>query len=146
MYLLWCRDFADTSVVAKVDGDIAGFVIGYRRPTEPATLFVWQVGVTEACRRQGLALAMLADLCDRLAPDLHFVEASVTPENYASARLFRSLATWLGAELGTAELFDALMFPPGCPHDREVLVRVGPFGSAWSTSDTSMDVERPVPA
>lgn len=146
MYLVWCRDFADTSLIAEVDGDIAGFVIGYRRPTEPATLFVWQIGVSEAWRRQGLALGMLAHLCKRLAPDLHFVEASVTPGNRASASLFRSLATSSGAELATAELFDTSLFPPGSPHDSEVLVRVGPFASDGTTCDITMDVERPVPA
>jgi diaminobutyrate acetyltransferase len=144
MYLLWCRDFAETSVVAEVDGAIAGFVIGYRRPTEPTTLFAWQVGVSEAWRRQGLAFAMLAEICDRLAPDLHFVEASVTPSNDASASLFRSLATSSGVELRTGELFDALLFPAECRHDREVLVRVGPFAGDGSTCDPSLDTERPV--
>lgn len=142
MYLLWCRDFADTSVVAEVDGSIAGFVAGYRRPAEPATLFAWQVGVSDAWRRQGLALAMMAELCDRLASDLQFVEASVTPSNHASASLFRALARSLGADLRTAELFDALMFPPGCPHDREVLFRIGPFAREGCASELDTDVER----
>lgn len=36
-YLLWCRDFAATSVVARgADGEPVGFVTGYLRPEAPA--------------------------------------------------------------------------------------------------------------
>src|SRR5690606_40282301 len=41
-YLLWCRDFAATSVVARRDDDVVGFVTGFRRPDEPSTLVVWR--------------------------------------------------------------------------------------------------------
>lgn len=33
-YLLWCRDFSATSVVAGADRPV-GFITGYRRPDEP---------------------------------------------------------------------------------------------------------------
>jgi L-2,4-diaminobutyric acid acetyltransferase len=128
VYLLWCRDFTDTSVIAEVDGALAGFVSGYRRPADSATLFVWQVAVGKAWRRQGLALAMLAHLRDRLAPRLRFVEASVTPSNAASEGLFQSLAASSGVGRASGELFSAVLFPAECPHDAEMLVRVGPFG------------------
>jgi len=144
MYLLWCRDFSETSVIAEVDGIKAGFVIGYRRPEAQDTLFVWQIGVGEGWRRHGLALAMLVELRDRLAPDLRFVEASVTPSNRASASLFRSLAASSGVEVGSVELFDATMFPSDCPHDTELLVRVGPFTGDETTCDLGTDVAPPV--
>lgn len=51
-YLLWCHDFADTSVVAKVDGTPVGFVIGYRKQDVG---FVWQVAVDASQRGKGLA-------------------------------------------------------------------------------------------
>ncbi|MDT7748845.1 MAG: L-2,4-diaminobutyric acid acetyltransferase, partial [Pseudonocardiales bacterium] len=41
-YLLWCRDFAETTVVARAGRRVLGFVTGYRRPEEPNTLLVWQ--------------------------------------------------------------------------------------------------------
>ena len=47
-YLLWCRDFADTSAVARDEtGEPVGFVTGYVRPERPDTLLVWQVAVDE---------------------------------------------------------------------------------------------------
>ncbi len=48
-YLLWCRDFAATSVVARDGaGEPVGFITGYVRPQQPRTLLVWQVAVDEA--------------------------------------------------------------------------------------------------
>ena len=36
-YVLWFRDFADCSLLATVNGEIVGFLTGYRRPDEPDT-------------------------------------------------------------------------------------------------------------
>src|SRR5690606_9693805 len=44
-YLLFARDFARTCRVAVVENEVVGFVLGYRRPDEPETLFVWQIAV-----------------------------------------------------------------------------------------------------
>ena len=85
-YLLWCRDFAGTSVVATVDGEPAGFVTGYRRPDDPGVLMVWQVAVDEAHRGRGLARRMLHDLVDRVGAP--YLETTITPDNDASVALF----------------------------------------------------------
>ena len=144
LYLLWCRDFADTSVIAAVDGATVGFVTGYRRPDEPATLFVWQVAVSDAWRRRGLAMAMLVHLCDLLAPGLGFVEASVTPSNEASASLFRSLATSSGVELASWELFGGLVFPPESPHDAELLFTARTTSMISNRAWVPLGAQRPV--
>ncbi|CAM5451691.1 hypothetical protein SFUMM280S_06955 [Streptomyces fumanus] len=66
-YLLWCRDFAATSAVARAEsGEAVGFVTGYVRPDRPDTLFVWQVAVDAAYRGRGLAAALLDGLAARL--------------------------------------------------------------------------------
>jgi hypothetical protein len=54
-YLLWCRDFSATSVIASLDGHPAGFVTAYRRPEQPATVMVWQMAVEAARRGAGTA-------------------------------------------------------------------------------------------
>jgi len=127
-YLVFCRDFADTSVVATVGTEPVGFVTGYRRPDEPETVFVWQVAVATDARRRGVALAMLTDVCDRLRPaGVRYVEATVTPSNEASMALFRSLARTSAAAVEESVLFGADRFPAGADHEEEVLVRIGPF-------------------
>ena len=125
-YLLWCRDHGATSVVARDgDGGVCGFVTGYLRPSAPDTLFVWQVAVADDHRGRGLAGRMLAWLADG-KPQGRFLEATVTPGNTASTRLFEAFARERGAVLRRSGLFAAEDFPePG--HEPEVLFRIGPF-------------------
>lgn len=120
-YLLWCRDFADTSVVALGDdGRPCGFVTGYLRPARPDTLFVWQIAVDAPYRGRGLARRML----DELASDREYVEATIAPGNAASTGLFESFARDHGRALTRCPLFDEELFPDG--HEPEVLFRLGP--------------------
>ncbi len=129
-YTLWCRDFADTSVVARVDGVPRGFITGYVRPAEPDTFFVWQVAVDASHRGRGLARDMLDRLGDRLAARGHrFLEATVTPGNKASTAMFESFARDRGCPLERGPLFGAEHFPGGA-HEPEALFRIGPFSAA----------------
>ncbi|MFJ9925451.1 MULTISPECIES: diaminobutyrate acetyltransferase [Streptomyces] len=128
-YLLWCRDFAGTSAVARgADGTPVGFVTGYIRPDRPRTLLVWQVAVDSAHRGHGIAAALLDGLTARLAAErgVTDVETTITPGNTASERLFTSFAERHGAPLVREVLFPAELFPDG-PHDPEVLYRIGPL-------------------
>lgn len=127
-YTLWCRDFAATSVVAHGPDGPCGFITGYVRPDAPDTLFVWQVAVDADHRGLGLARRML----DHLAAASHrFVEATVTPDNTASTRMFESFARDHHCELTRTELFPAEYFPPAGTgagsHEPEVLFRIGPL-------------------
>ncbi|MFJ6753190.1 diaminobutyrate acetyltransferase [Streptomyces sp. NPDC091266] len=128
-YLLWCRDFAATSVVARdTEGEPAAFVTGYLRPDRPETLVVWQVAVDDAHRGQGLAAALLDGLTTRTTRDLgvRHVETTITPDNAASNRLFASFAERHGVQIKREVLFDAGLFPEQ-GHEPEVLHLIGPF-------------------
>jgi L-2,4-diaminobutyric acid acetyltransferase len=130
-YLLWCRDFAATSVVARLPASgpgpaPVGFVTGYLRPGRPGTLVVWQVAVDRPHRGRGLAAAMLDDLLRRApGPGVSWVEATVTPGNLASERLFGALGRRHGAPVERTPLFGPGLFPTA--HEPEVLFRVGPL-------------------
>ncbi|MFE7978554.1 diaminobutyrate acetyltransferase [Streptomyces shenzhenensis] len=128
-YLLWCRDFAGTSAVARgADGAPVGFVTGYVRPERPRTLLVWQVAVDAAYRGHGVAAALLDGLTARLGAGhgIASVETTITPGNTASERLFTSYAARHGAPVTREVLFDSGLFPDG-PHQPEVLYRIGPL-------------------
>ncbi|WP_432053927.1 diaminobutyrate acetyltransferase [Streptomyces sp. bgisy022] len=128
-YLLWCRDFAATSAVARDgDGEPIGFITGYVRPDSPHTLLVWQVAVDRAHRGRGLAAALLDGLASRVVAErgVTTVETTITPGNTASERLFTAFAERHGAPLEREVLFEAGQFPDG-PHDPEVLYRIGPL-------------------
>jgi L-2,4-diaminobutyric acid acetyltransferase len=128
-YLLWCRDFAATSAVARDDGGAPiAFVTGYVRPERPEALVVWQVAVDASHRGRGLAGALLDEVTGRTAKELGVtaVETTVTPDNTASDRLFTAYAARHGAALEREVLFDGVLFPDGV-HQPEVLYRIGPL-------------------
>jgi L-2,4-diaminobutyric acid acetyltransferase len=128
-YLLWCRDFAATSAVARAaSGEAVGFVTGYVRPDRPGTLLIWQVAVDEAYRGRGLAATLLDGLVARTVTEqaLTTLETTISPDNLPSQRLFTSFAERHGAALERETLFDAGLFPDG-PHEPEVLYRIGPL-------------------
>ncbi|MCP3961998.1 MAG: diaminobutyrate acetyltransferase [bacterium] len=131
-YLLVCSHHAATSIVAERAGRVVGFVSAYRLPRNPEALFVWQVGIDERHRRGGLATGMLVALLERpTVAGVRFVEATVTPSNGASWRLFHSLARRLGARLEVAEGFRRRHFPGG-GHEPEELLRIGPIQGTGS--------------
>jgi L-2,4-diaminobutyric acid acetyltransferase len=125
-YLLWCHDFADTSVVARAEGNVVGFITGYLRPTAPETLMVWQVAVATSHRGKGLAARLLDGLLDRVLPlGVRYLETTVTQDNEASNRMFRSLAARRSAAVDRSALFESGDFPDG--HDTEFRYRIGPL-------------------
>jgi L-2,4-diaminobutyric acid acetyltransferase len=126
-YLLLCSDFADAGIVAARENEVLGFVVGYRPPPRPETLFVWQVAVAAAHRGEGLAGRMLdAILARHLAASGRYVEATVTPSNRASAALFTSFAQRHEAPLVETPAFARELFPDG-DHEDETRLRMGPF-------------------
>ncbi|MFH9616742.1 diaminobutyrate acetyltransferase [Streptomyces pratensis] len=127
-YLLWCRDFAATSVVARDEqGTAIAFATGYIRPELPGTLVIWQIAVDEGRRGRGLAGAMLDHLTARLQSRgvLQCLETTIGAENEASHRLFLSFAERHGAPVERELLFPARLFPDA--HESEHLYRIGPL-------------------
>lgn len=151
-YLLWCRDFSATSLVARdTSGAPVAFVTGYVRPDRPSALVVWQIAVDRTHRGQGLAGVLLDALTAKVIGDraIKEIETTVTPDNTASDRLFTSYAERHGAQLEREILFEGTHFPqepqppvstsalrdsaaPGKAvqaHQPEVLYRIGPLSA-----------------
>lgn len=129
-YLLWCREFAGTSAVARVDGTVSGFVTGFLRPQAPDTVMVWQVAVDVAHRGRNLASRMLHAVVDRLSPQgVRWLHTTISPSNHASIRLFSALARDRGTGIERRDLFapgDFSSQEPG-DHEAEDLYVIGPF-------------------
>jgi diaminobutyrate acetyltransferase len=125
-YLLWTRDFAGTSAVARSGGDVVGFVTGYLRPEAPDTVVVWQVAVDASHRGGGVAGRLLDHVLHRVVrTGVRYLETTITAANAASIRLFSTLAERWGAEVRRGPLFAAELFPDG--HEAEYLYRIGPL-------------------
>jgi L-2,4-diaminobutyric acid acetyltransferase len=130
LYLLLCRNFADSCAVAERDGKLVGFVTGFRSIEHPDVWFLWQIGVDPSARGQGLAGRLAHFVLDNLVPQgVRFLETTVTASNEASRALFAGIARRLNTELHESELFTTELFP-GTDHEAEPLLRIGPFDSA----------------
>lgn len=129
-YLTLSNQFSDTCIVAKSGNQVVGFIAGFRPPAAPDTLFVWQITVAHSHRRRGLAQDMLRALMARLSNNgVRYLEATVTPSNLASQRMFRAFAEAHGAPCDESPLYAADLFPAG-DHEEERLLRMGPFERA----------------
>jgi diaminobutyrate-2-oxoglutarate transaminase len=136
-YIILAEHFTDTCIVAERDDKVVGFVTAYIPPKQPDTLFVWQVGVAEEERGNGLASSMLEELLQRPAcAGVNYLEATVTPSNAPSSALFRAFARSLGTVCTVQEGFHEDLFP-GDEHEPELLFRIGPFKTF---EDQDMDI------
>jgi L-2,4-diaminobutyric acid acetyltransferase len=132
-YLLLATDFAETSIVAEVDGRLHGFITGYQPPPRPDVLFVWQVAVAPGTQRGGLAAAMLDNLVRRVRGDHGgrplTVEATVSPGNASSRAFFGAFAGRHGVPLNEVAHFTADQLDPDLAHEDEPLLRIGPIAA-----------------
>jgi L-2,4-diaminobutyric acid acetyltransferase len=125
-YLLLCSHFSPTGIVAERDGAVAGFVLGYRPPSDPSAMFVWQVGVAPTARGSGLGGRMLdAVLASPACADVRYLTATVSPDNAASLALFRGFAKRHGVPCEEGPGYPAALFP--ISHPDEDLLRIGPL-------------------
>lgn len=124
-YLLWCRDFANTSIVAKVDDTLVGFITGYLRQEAPTTLMIWQVATHEQMRGRGIAATMLNQLFDRCeqAHGVSRLETTITADNEASIKLFTRFGQNRDMTVNREPLLTSELFPDA--HDTEYLYRIG---------------------
>ncbi|WP_299199603.1 diaminobutyrate acetyltransferase [uncultured Amphritea sp.] len=124
--LLQCSHFSETSILAEHQGQVVGFISGYRKPQAPDTLFVWQVAVSPNARGCGLATKMLLNLLASEANrSVSHVETTITSDNAPSWALFTRLADQCNAPLERALIFDRVTHFND-QHDSELLVRIGP--------------------
>lgn len=124
-YYLICHDFNQTSVIAEDQGEVVGFISGYRRPNAPEVLFIWQVVVDSKQRGQGLAGRMLDWLIDQ-NPDAQALETTIGPSNAASNRLFTSLAERRSAQVEKSTFLGEEQFGAS-GHEEEVLYHISPL-------------------
>lgn len=133
-YVLLSTHFADTCVIAEREGEAVGYVAAYCPPTTPEAIFVWQIGVSEAGRGQGLGAAMLRKVTDRArALGRRYLDTTITPSNGASRGLFASFARKLGAAHEVTPFMGEALFPQG--HEAEDLIRIGPLPGTADRAD-----------
>lgn len=122
-YVLWGAEFSESSVVVEVEGRVVGFVTGFIRPSEPDTIFVWQVGVDADQRGKGLAARLLHSLMDRLADrGVVRLRTTISPDNEASQRTFGAVARDRGMTLSSEDYLSSELLGEG--HEQEDLYTI----------------------
>ena len=136
--LIQCDHFAETCVAAiRADGKLVGWISAYLLPDDPQTLFVWQVATDPARRGEGIAGRMLDTLVARLVPrGVRYLEATVTPSNEASSRMFAGVARRARATIVDPAPGGLSADVLGGGHEAEDLLRIGPFPRGSSDPTT----------
>jgi L-2,4-diaminobutyric acid acetyltransferase len=125
-------------VLAEREGRVVGWVSAYRPPSEPESLFIWQVAVAEEARGEGLAARMIALLLDRpAARGATRLITTVTAANAPSWALFESLARRWDAPIEKEVFFRSDAHFAGA-HDTEWLVRIGPLENRSANIEQEM--------
>lgn len=128
--LLQCTHFQDTCALAECDGRIVGWMSGYRPPSDPDTLFVWQVAVHPSMRGRGVAKRLIQWVLERpWNADIRNVHSTITGDNKASWALFSAIAEQYEAEMDRDPHFEEdRHFDGEAP--TEHLVQIGPLRRA----------------
>ncbi|MFC7298185.1 diaminobutyrate acetyltransferase [Herminiimonas aquatilis] len=126
-YVLLCEHHANTCVVAEFNGELAGAITAYIPPEKPDTLFIWQVAVAPNMQGQHVGSRMLDSLTERCAQSLGFrmIEATISPSNIGSQKLFASYARRHDTEINAVPYFTVADFGDG-QHEEEWLYQIGP--------------------
>lgn len=126
--VLQCYHFRQTCILAELDGEIIGYVTGYRVPEQPHIYFLWQVGVGKEGRGKGLATKMIQAIFSREScRGVTELNTTITPSNEASRKLFAGLAKKEGAQMNETVAFMSEQELGG--HEAESLFRIGPLST-----------------
>lgn len=126
-YLMWGKYYRDTSCLAVLDQKVIGFVTGFIQPETPDTIFVWQVAIDLNYRGYGLGTKLLEALLLQVKDkNIAFLEATVTPSNIPSSKLFHKIAKNHGTNCTVKPCFHSEQFPDK-QTEEELTHRIGPL-------------------
>ena len=126
-YFMIARNVPATSVVAEVDGEVAGMVTAYPLPSDPTRVFVWQVNVRDRFQGLGIARGMLEEILTREdCANVRYIETTVAPDNEASEALFRRIARDFLCGIEESEVYKDELFPDA-EHQIERVFVIGPI-------------------
>lgn len=125
--LLQCTHFSEHCIIAEMGGKVIGWVSGYRPPSEPSALFIWQVAVGQEGRNRKLASGMINALLRRSSQQgVNHLITTITDDNHASWALFQGLARDWNTALERQAMFDSEAHFAGTSAT-EYMARIGPI-------------------
>ncbi len=122
LYFLQADHYADTCVLAELNGKVVGFISGYIRPDASQTLFVWQVAVATSMRGKKLAKELLRTLIKNQAhrAQVDTLSTTISPSNTSSQNFFINFAKSFNLEISQENYLEADHFGED-EHEAELL-------------------------
>lgn len=121
LYILLCDHFKHTCVIAELEDQVVGFLSAYLIPHQLETLFIWQVAVDGGVRGKGVSKFMFQNLLTREnISHVKRIEATVSPSNIASQKMFSWLSRILKTTCVNTPYYDQSQFSSG-NHEAEDL-------------------------
>jgi GNAT superfamily N-acetyltransferase len=141
---LWFQHFAGSSWVAETDdGRLAGFLVGFVSPDDPATAYVHMLASNPNLRHRGVGRSMVdAFVADVAGRGVRLIRAVTWPGDRTSIAFHRALGFRVDHGPGTQRLYGTPAYPSydgegedrvvfslavGAPLDRPA--RTGPTGT-----------------
>ena len=127
-YYFWMSDyfkFSSGICIYSKTNEIIGFSLGFLKPEQVSTLFIWQIGVNINFRNKGVAKGLLQFLFNSNI-SLNYIEATIGFMNTPSILLFESISKIYNANLKTETFLNMESFPLR-DHEAEILFRIGPI-------------------
>lgn len=101
VYLLWCLDYAESSLIAQVDGVAVGCIVGRRLLERPEELTILDFSVSPAHAGSRLRELLLFNLIQRMRArhQIRFVQVAIERPDQDVTAAGRTVAKWLNADL-----------------------------------------------
>lgn len=95
--------WGETCFLATDGDEVAGYASGVGTGSSPDLIYIWQVGVAERYRGNGLSQLLISKVVETARrKGFRRANVSIAPDNTASLATFRRVATALGGELEKA--------------------------------------------
>lgn len=92
--------WGDTCFVAADGDEIVGYASGVGAGRSPELIYIWQVGVAERYRGNGLSQLLISKVVEAArGKGFRRANVSIAPDNEASLTAFRRVAAALGSDL-----------------------------------------------
>ncbi|NHN33241.1 diaminobutyrate acetyltransferase [Paenibacillus agricola] len=125
-YLMLCKYFSDTCVIAESNGQMVGFVSAFQPPAEKDCMFIWQIAVSTKYQGSGIGTYLIQAALSQQDMGVRYIEATISLGNAASIALFDKIAKQLGSICTVSSGFESHHFSDKL-HEAEWLHRIGPF-------------------
>lgn len=113
VYLLWCNDYAASSLIARLEGIAVGCIVGRRSYAQPDSLTILALDISPEFEPSQLRQLLLFSLIQRMRErhQICYVTTDLERVDPRLATAFQAVARWLGTALATEGATSCVLGP-----------------------------------